>query len=214
MVSLDTNSGEQVDCLLCKEIQGTSTPRPKSKFGIITASVFGITSLGIIAVSIPFLTPALRRICLPYVPATDAQISNVVKALEISKKTNPGRRLIDLGSGDGRIVFAAASQGFTATGVELNPVLVVYSRVSSLIKGLSRQTTFLRKDLFTVDYKFYDKVVVFGVDTLMPQLEEKFKSLQSPLDVIVCRFPLPDQQPLVTIGEGVDTVWLYSFNIE
>ena len=47
----------------------------------------------------PFVSPALRRICLPYVPATTTQVSNVMKAVK-------GRngQLIDLGSGDGRIV--------------------------------------------------------------------------------------------------------------
>lgn len=51
------------------------------------------------AICAPFVLPALRKICLPYVPATTIQVSNVIKALR-------GRngQLIDLGSGDGRIV--------------------------------------------------------------------------------------------------------------
>lgn len=47
----------------------------------------------------PFVSPALRRVCLPYVPATTSQVNNVLLALR-------GRHgsLLDLGSGDGRIV--------------------------------------------------------------------------------------------------------------
>lgn len=47
----------------------------------------------------PFVSPALRRFCLPYVPATTQQIENVLEALQ-------GRsgKLLDIGSGDGRIV--------------------------------------------------------------------------------------------------------------
>lgn len=64
-------------------------------------NVFFIGGLGIglTAVSLPFIFPFFRRVCLPYVPATDKQISNVLEALRGRSGT-----LIDLGSGDGRIV--------------------------------------------------------------------------------------------------------------
>ena len=50
-------------------------------------------------ICVPFVSPALRRVCLPYVPATTAQVENVLAALQ-------GRAgsLIDIGSGDGRLV--------------------------------------------------------------------------------------------------------------
>lgn len=59
----------------------------------------GGTAVGLMVVCAPFVTPALRRVCLPYVPATTSQVNNVLLALR-------GRHgsLLDLGSGDGRIV--------------------------------------------------------------------------------------------------------------
>lgn len=59
--------------------------------------------MAVYAVATPFVTPALRRICLPFVPATTKQIENVVKMLECRRGP-----LVDIGSGDGRIVIAAA----------------------------------------------------------------------------------------------------------
>jgi len=56
-------------------------------------------------VCIPFINPAFRKICLPYVPATHQQIINVMQAL----KGRTGS-LIDLGSGDGRIVSMIISK--------------------------------------------------------------------------------------------------------
>ena len=55
------------------------------------------TAISVVCFS--FISPAFRKICLPYVPATRQQIKNVIRALN-------GRSgsLIDLGSGDGRIV--------------------------------------------------------------------------------------------------------------
>lgn len=49
--------------------------------------------------SVPFLSPAFRKICLPFVPASEPQIINVLRALKCRSGT-----LVDLGSGDGRIV--------------------------------------------------------------------------------------------------------------
>uniref|UniRef100_A0A0K0FSC6 ATP synthase subunit C lysine N-methyltransferase n=1 Tax=Strongyloides venezuelensis TaxID=75913 RepID=A0A0K0FSC6_STRVS len=68
--------------------------------GTIIAGSIGVGALGITALSVPFVAPAFRRVCIPYVPATPQQLANISKALE--KCHNIGS-LIDLGSGDGRV---------------------------------------------------------------------------------------------------------------
>ena len=50
---------------------------------------------------VPFISPGFRRIALPFVPATDRQVSLISSVL--ARKT-AGCTLVDLGSGDGRIV--------------------------------------------------------------------------------------------------------------
>ncbi|KAK6024279.1 SPX domain protein [Ostertagia ostertagi] len=73
-----------------------------STSGLIVAGIAGATAIGISFAAIPFLTPALRRVCIPYVPATPPQLKNVSRALaEHIPKPSP---LIDLGSGDGRVM--------------------------------------------------------------------------------------------------------------
>uniref|UniRef100_A0A0N4ZNW7 ATP synthase subunit C, plastid n=1 Tax=Parastrongyloides trichosuri TaxID=131310 RepID=A0A0N4ZNW7_PARTI len=69
--------------------------------GTIIAGSIGAGALGITALSIPFVAPAFRRVCIPYVPATPQQLSNISKALQKCKNIGS---LIDLGSGDGRVV--------------------------------------------------------------------------------------------------------------
>jgi len=64
--------------------------------------LLGISSaefVGFNVVAVPFVAPGLRKICLPFLRANPAQIQNLLKALG-------GRRgtLLDIGSGDGRIV--------------------------------------------------------------------------------------------------------------
>ena len=71
-------------------------------FGKFILGITGATAVGLVIVTTPFLTPALRRICLPYVPATEKQIANIFRLAKAPKQN--GSTLVDLGSGDGRVV--------------------------------------------------------------------------------------------------------------
>ncbi|XP_047272669.1 ATP synthase subunit C lysine N-methyltransferase isoform X1 [Homo sapiens] len=102
----------------------------KSNWGFLLTGLVGGTLVAVYAVATPFVTPALRKVCLPFVPATTKQIENVVKMLRCRRGS-----LVDIGSGDGRIVIAAAKKGFTAVGYELNPWLVWYSRYRAWREG-------------------------------------------------------------------------------
>jgi methylase of polypeptide subunit release factors len=126
------------------------------------------------------VSPAFRKFCLPYIPATRTQISNILQALE-------GRRgtLLDLGSGDGRIVLGldtntlipiliinrliveAAKRNLVAHGVELNIWLVLYSKLDALRKGLANKTSFYRRDLWKFHVGKYDNIVIFGVEQMV-----------------------------------------------
>ena len=83
----------------------------------------------------------------------------------------PKSKLVDIGSGDGRIVHLAAQNGYKAHGIELNPWLVLYSKYKSLTMGLSRMATFSRQDLWKTNFEQYDNVVIFGVEQMVCILE-------------------------------------------
>lgn len=180
--------------------------RGSSLLGKVAVAVSGISAFGILAVAFPFISPAFRRVCLPYVPATDRQIRNVVSVLQ---KRRSKSSLVDLGSGDGRIVFEAAKLGFTpAVGVELNPWLVTYSRLKALFE--KRQARFIRSDLWKLTLAPFNNVVIFGVEEMMSDLEKKFCAELRPGSwVIACRFPVPGLRPVFAEGDGIDTVWVY-----
>ncbi|NXA33976.1 F173B methyltransferase, partial [Eudromia elegans] len=181
-----------------------SSPR-RSMWGLLAAGGLGAGLLAVHAVVTPFVMPALRRVCLPFVPATSAQVENVLRMLRGRKGA-----LVDIGSGDGRIVIAAAKQGFKAVGYELNPWLVWYSRYRAWRDGVHENTKFYISDLWKVSFSHYTNVVIFGVPQMMPQLEKKLEEeLQRNARVIACRFPFPCWIPDHTTGEGIDTVWAY-----
>lgn len=100
-------------CELCdlvqKDLEKTrleGKTKPKlTTVGKVLLGVSGASFVALCAVTTPFLLPALRKVCLPYVPATNTQVSNVLKLLQGRSGT-----LIDLGSGDGRIVSSLLDQ--------------------------------------------------------------------------------------------------------
>lgn len=104
MASTVKTDSQPEKCDFCEEINRASAPsdpnRPKlTRAGTIILGVSGAFFVGIYALTAPFLLPALRRICLPFVPATTTQVKNVFSAL-----SGRSGSLIDIGSGDGRIV--------------------------------------------------------------------------------------------------------------
>lgn len=87
--------------------------QPKKEFGMvgkILVGVCGCTAVGISILCFPFISPAFRRFTLPFIPATDNQLKNILSMLPKNKAGQ--NRLLDIGSGDGRIVIATAKVQF------------------------------------------------------------------------------------------------------
>uniref|UniRef100_A0A8C1RK31 Uncharacterized protein n=1 Tax=Cyprinus carpio TaxID=7962 RepID=A0A8C1RK31_CYPCA len=85
---------------------------------------------------------------VPFLPSTKEQTLNVIKLLE-------GRKgyLADLGSGDGRLVFAASSMGFRCTGFEINSILLAYSRSKAWWRGVPHTDIhFVKQDFWKVSF--------------------------------------------------------------
>ncbi|GAB6019132.1 hypothetical protein CHUAL_000754 [Chamberlinius hualienensis] len=182
--------------------------KPFKKLGVALIGVFGAAAVGICAIAIPFVSPALRKICVPYVPATATQVENVIKCLAGRKGT-----VIDLGSGDGRLVVAAAKQlGLKSEGVELNPWLIAYSRMLSWKSRTNHLTKFTRRNLWTVNLSCYDNIIIFGTQELMLKLDEKLHEDHFTGLLLACRFPLVKRNPAWTVGKGIDTVWVYNWD--
>lgn len=194
-----------MDSIFSESSSSTEKPKQKSYSGyIITGTLAGIV-FGIHLIAGPFITPTLRRVCLPFVPASEEQVENVFRMLKGRKG-----KFIDLGSGDGRLVREAAKRGFTADGVEMNIWLVLYSKFKAAREGLTSKTKFIRTDLWKHNLQQYDNIVIFGVQSMMKELEKKIiAESKGDVRVVACRFPLPNIEPEAEIGTGVDTVWLY-----
>jgi SAM-dependent methyltransferase len=86
-------------------------------------------------------------------------------------KVSPKDYVIDLGSGDGRIVLAAAKRGARALGVELNQELVQLSTEEAARQGLSERAAFRVQDMFQTDLSQASVLTTY----LLPHLNVKVR---------------------------------------
>jgi precorrin-6B methylase 2 len=83
--------------------------------------------------------------------------------------------VVDLGSGDGRIVIAAARRyGATGLGIELDDALVRASRDNARRAGVAERASFIQGDVLTADFSRATVVTVYLLPELIGRLQPRF----------------------------------------
>jgi hypothetical protein len=104
-----------------------------------------------------------------YLPSHPKAIEQMVRALDVKA----GEHAVDLGSGDGCILIALAKAGAIATGYEVSPPLVWWSRRRIRAAGVANHVTVVRKSFWRADFSSFQCVTLFGMTHIMRELEEK-----------------------------------------
>jgi len=104
--------------------------------------------------------------------------------LDISESSK-GMTLIDLGSGDGRIVCMAAKRGVTATGIEINPILHYWASAKKLFSRHKKYMSFRRENLWHVDLSDVDVLTLFFIKPKMGELMKKIQTEMKPGSCVV-----------------------------
>jgi len=102
-----------------------------------------------------------------WVPTSDALVETMLNMAQLK----PEDVLIDLGSGDGRTVIAAAKRGATAHGIEYNPDMVALSKARAAEAGVADRATFEAADLFTSDFTKATVITMF----LLPDINLRLR---------------------------------------
>jgi len=102
-----------------------------------------------------------------WVPTPDAVVQRMLDMAELK----PGEKVVDLGSGDGKIAIAAARRGAIARGIEYNPDMVAVSRRNAQAAGV--QVDFQQGDIFQADFRDADIVTLY----LLPSLNERLQPI-------------------------------------
>ena len=101
--------------------------------------------------------------------------TDVVEEMLRFAGTGPSDLVVDLGSGDGRIVIAAAKTfGARGLGIELEGPLVRKSRENAASAGVAERTTFVEGDVLTADISQASVVTVYLLPFLINKLQPRF----------------------------------------
>lgn len=135
----------------------------------------------------------------PYVAAKDGSVRVMLDLAALK----PGETLVDLGSGDGRLLIAAARTGARAVGYDINLFLVWYARWRIRRLGLSELAEVRWGNLWKAELGRADAVAIFGFSDIMAGLAEKLSAeLRPGARVVSLRYGLPGWPPSGQIGEA------------
>jgi SAM-dependent methyltransferase len=118
----------------------------------------------------------------------------VEKMLDLARLT-PHDRLVDLGSGDGVFVIAAARRGAHAWGVEYDAKLVEYSKRKAVEAGVAARTKFVRGDIFKTDFSDATVVTTFLLPSMNFRLRSTFLAMKPGTRIVANTFGIGDWEP-------------------
>jgi SAM-dependent methyltransferase len=126
-----------------------------------------------------------------WVPTPEALVARM---LDLAKVTQADY-VIDLGSGDGRIVIAAAKRGARALGIEYNPDMVALSRINAEKAGVSGRASFVQGDIFQADFGQATVLTLYLLPDLNLKLRPKILNLKPGTRVVTNAFSMGDWDP-------------------
>jgi SAM-dependent methyltransferase len=127
----------------------------------------------------------------PYLPVLKREVGSLLELADVK----PGQLLLDLGSGDGRLLLAAAKRGVRGLGYEINPLLycIAYFKCWPY-----RHLVKLRlANYWTVKLPAADIIYVFLIGHYMEKLDQKLqREVTRPTKLVSFVFEIPKKQPV------------------
>lgn len=139
----------------------------------------------------------------PYLPTLTPNVKDAIKLTGLKK----GQTLLELGSGDGRVLLAAAKQGIHSVGYELNPLLVLWSR---FITWRYRKLVVVKwGNYWLANWPKTDAIYVFLLQKYMKKLDNKIVQTYpgQNIKLVSLAFTIPDKKP----SEQQAGLYLYDY---
>lgn len=140
----------------------------------------------------------------PYLPTLSKQKATALDLLGLKE----GETLLELGSGDGRVMLAAAERGLKVIGIELNPLLVVISLF--VTRRYRKQVRVIWGTYWGKPWPRADGIFTFMLPKYMRRLDERIHKWLPPEKTVKLAsfaFAIPGKEP---IGKR-DGVYLYEY---
>jgi len=167
----------------------------------------GVEGWGWLASQQEAKNPTPRKPDVHFVPTPPEVVDEMLRLAEIKK----GDVLYDLGSGDGRIVIAAAKKyGIRAVGIDIDPERIKEAEENARAAGVEKLVKFRQEDLFEVDIREATVVTLYLLESLNKRLRPKLWSDLKPGTRIVSHaFGMGDWEPEKKSEVDGRTVYLW-----
>jgi len=126
-----------------------------------------------------------------WVPSPPEMVNKLMELGNVTAKDF----VMDLGSGDGRNIIAAAKRGANALGVEYNPDMVAHSRRLAQEAGVGDKAQFVEADMYTYDISKATVMALFLLPTNMNKLAPKFFNLAPGSRIVANTFGIDGWEP-------------------
>jgi SAM-dependent methyltransferase len=163
-----------------------------------------LEALLIIGIVVIFLFAGVVAFGAPYLPTLSNRVNDAIELLDL----RPGQTMLELGSGDGRLLRAAAKKGIYSIGYELNPVLVIYAKIASLRYGKLVRVRWA--NYWTVDWPPADGMYVFLLNPYMSKLHKKVVQYSKGKQFRLVSFAFKIQEKKAS--KDKDSMFLYIYN--
>lgn len=135
----------------------------------------------------------------------------VQKMLDLAGVT-PDDVVLDLGSGDGRTVIAAAKRGARASGIEYEPEMVELSKANAVKEGVADRATFTKADLFESDFSQATVITMFLLTDINLRLRPTLLTLKPGTRIVTNTFKMGEwQEDGSSSVEGGCTSWCTAY---
>lgn len=181
--------------------------------------IFILLGLGIIFSTLAlFAFPALSPI--PYFPSNKKDLSLILKMLSL--KNN--QVIVDLGAGDGIVIFAAAQYAFQKrlntqfVAVEINPILYLLLKLRRMFHKNRKNIKIVFGNMFTLNYKKLLPVVKSKVTFylyispwLIMKAIEAIQQYRKEFTILSYMYPIENRKP-VAVEKGKHSLYRYKYN--
>jgi SAM-dependent methyltransferase len=148
---------------------------------------------------------------VPFVPSPQVVVDEMLRLADVRKDDF----VIDLGSGDGRILITAAQKfGARGIGVDLDESLIEQSDANAQTAGVSDRVQFIRQDLFKTDLSKATVITMYLLPGVNMRLRPVLLGLKPGTRIVAHDFELGDWKPdvKVTIRKNA-MLWIVPANV-
>lgn len=146
-----------------------------------------------------------------WIPTPDEVVHRLLQLARVQPTDN----VVDLGSGDGKIVIAAARDfGARARGIEFNPNLVAVSRRNAAAAGVGERAEFQQGDIFATDFTQATVVTMYLLPQLNLRLRHTLLAMKPGTRVVSHDFSMGDWEPdeLSRASSRIAHLWVVPAN--